>query len=346
MTLQFDGLKLNQAQASGKSRDALMEHEGVKQARFNDETSRKWYGSFYDQRTFRVHILGLGDVGGSLATALRTLNPDCLSAIGLYDLNPKSIQRYEHELNQIHGYQHKNVPVIALKEKDLFACDVLLFTASVGVPEVGSKVEDVRMVQFKQNAHLIERVALKAKAANFEGVFGVVSDPVDLLCRVVQEVTQWPPVRIKGFGLGVMHARARYYAAQAPDLYDLTKVSVFGPHGRDLVVFNAMDHTFDEDLSLTLKEKVVTANLAVRDLGYKPYIAPAISSAAFPLIAWLSGEWHHATVPFGTVYLGTYQQWQEDGIEMEHLPQDDKMVGWLEATMTQLGVLYASRDTE
>lgn len=62
-----------------------------------------------------------------------------------------------------------------------------------------------------------------ARDKDFKGVFAVVSDPVDLLCKAVYDISNKNdmgafdydgllPEQIEGFGLGVMYARAKYFA--------------------------------------------------------------------------------------------------------------------------------------
>lgn len=49
----------------------------------------------------RVHLLAVGDVGGTLLTALKLLGGDCISAIGICDLNEKTVARWRAEMGQI-----------------------------------------------------------------------------------------------------------------------------------------------------------------------------------------------------------------------------------------------------
>ena len=46
-----------------------------------------------------------------------------------------------------------------------------------------SYLQDVRMVQYEANKGIISVFAKKARNAQFDGLFAVVSDPVDPLCR-------------------------------------------------------------------------------------------------------------------------------------------------------------------
>ena len=96
-----------------------------------------------------------------------------------------------------------------------------------------------------------------------------------------------------------MHGRACYYARKDPRfVHYLTEGRAFGPHGADLVIADSLEN-YDDVLSQELTDLVVHANVAVRNLGYKPYIAPALSSSALSIILTLRGQWH-----YGSVYLG------------------------------------------
>lgn len=109
----------------------------------------------------------------------------------------------------------------------LFDCDVFLFAATKSIPAVGSDVRDVRMAQFAANRPLVESFARQAREANFRGLFAVMSDPVDPLCKAAflasnQDASgRWDgrgllAEQIQGFGLGVMNARAAWFAKQDP----------------------------------------------------------------------------------------------------------------------------------
>ena len=130
------------------------------------------------------------------------------------------------------------------------------------------------MAQYGLNRELVSIYARMARDRRYRGLFCVVSDPVDPLCRAVLRESGLSPAQVRGFGLGVMHAR------------DLTEGRAFGPHGEDLVLANSVAH-YDDALSRELTEKVAHANLEMRKLGFKPYVAPAFSSGALSLLALL-----------------------------------------------------------
>lgn len=294
-----------------------------------------------------VHLVGLGNVGGTTAMGLKLLGTD-LKQIGIFDYDYNKCLRYEAELNQVlpvrDGEQLPPV-VIPLKE-DMFVCDALLFTAAQAVPEVGAESgQDVRMMQYQANRELLRPYAKRAREEGFCGLFMQISDPVDHLRRAVflmsnqneAGVFDWQgllPEQVRGFGLGVMHARA-IYAAQRIGVRT-GQLRCYGPHGRGLVIANAPDVDYHDDLSRHLTHLAETANLEVRSYGYKPYIAPGLSSAAVSVLRALRGEWHDAAVPFGGVYFGCRSRMTSLGAEQQREAIHPELLERLEESDRQL----------
>lgn len=261
---------------------------------------------------YRVNVLGLGDVGGMMLSAMRLLGGQTISEIGIFDLDSNKMQRWLYELNQIRTIDRSGFPPVkSTTFEEIFDCDAFVFTASSAIPEVGSEVKDVRMYQLEANARIIKIYAEKAAAVGFKGQFIVVSDPVDLLCKAVLDYGDGNlrPEQIKGFGLGVMHARASYYADEIGLSTYQQEGRVFGPHGQHLIVADSIAE-YNEEQSLQLTDLTIKANLAVREVGYKPFIAPALSSAALSILAYLEGKPHHSTVYVEGTFFGCRNQAQ------------------------------------
>jgi malate/lactate dehydrogenase len=276
------------------------------------------------KKKYKVHVLGLGDVGGMMLSGLRLTAGDVIDEIGIFDLDDQKVKRYIYELNQIKSLAKAEWPQVKAVEQDkLFDCDVFVFTASSRIPEVGSGVKDVRMYQYEANKKIIKIFSEQASEANFQGLFVVVSDPVDLLCRAVLDQSNLRPEQIKGFGLGVMHARACYYSESCDCESYEEKGRAFGPHGQHLIVANDLEN-YDEGKSLILTEKTIKANLDVRKVGYKPFIAPALSSAALSIADCLRGQPHHSTVYINDVYFGCRNEKVADNlyaVEKHFMPE-------------------------
>ncbi len=294
----------------------------------------------------KATLVGLGDVGGTVLTGLKLLGRE-LSEIQIFDYNEAQCRRYALELNQVLPLS-PDAPmprVTVCREDQLFDCDLFLFTASRGVPPVGAQVADVRMAQYEANRAMAAAYARRARAAHFAGLFCQISDPVDLLARAVYLESNrgeaghydWQgllPEQVQGFGLGVMAARARYYAGTL-DL-DPEQVEVFGPHGQGLVAANRVDDGFDPALSDQLTVLAREANLRVRDLGFKPYIAPGLSSAAISILQLIRGEYHYGAVPLGGAYFGCRSRFTAQGLETYREPLHPELMERLEKAYEEL----------
>ena len=297
----------------------------------------------------RVNLLAVGDVGSTLLTALKLLGGDCIERIGIYDLNQKAVARWVAEMEQVSWpWDYDALPAVeAVSQEDVFQCDVFVFAATRGIPPVGGEVRDVRMAQFSANRPLVEQFARQARQDGFRGLFAVLSDPVDPLCKAAYlasnegENGAWDgqglfAEQIQGFGLGVMNARAAYFAKQ--DLRFRSFLSdgrSYGPHGEGLVIANSLSH-YDDTLSRELTGLVTTANLRLRELGFKPYVAPAISSGAMQLLLTLRRSWHCSSVALGGVWFGVRNRLSAAGLEIETTSLPDELFRRLEEAQVLL----------
>ncbi|MBQ3510081.1 MAG: lactate dehydrogenase [Peptococcaceae bacterium] len=302
-----------------------------------------------DSEKKTVHILAMGDVGGTLLIGMALMGGDCVKEIGIYDFNENLCHRWEHEINQISfPWDYERMPKVkVLKQEELFQCDVFVFCASKSIPPVGSEVQDVRMAQLEANSAIISQYGKMARDAGFKGLFAVVSDPVDPLCQRVWAASNrnengifdgrgLRPEQIQGYGLGVMNSRAAYYAKQDKRFSRfLTEGRAYGPHGQRLVIADSVDN-YNHELSMELTKKTVEANLEVRALGYKPYIAPAISSAAISILLTIRGQWHYSSNYLGGIFMGAKNRSTAYGVELEHLALPDALLERLQAVVDDL----------
>ena len=298
----------------------------------------------------RVNILAIGDVGSTLLTGLKLLGGDVIGSIGICDLSDQITARWEFEMGQISlPWEYDAFPEVhVVRPEELFDCDVFVFVASRGIPPVGSQVKDVRMYQFENNAKIVKQYARMAREQGFHWLWCAVSDPVDPLAKTAylesnrDENGAWDgrglrPEQVQGFGLGVMNARAAYFAKRDSRFASfLTGGRSFGPHGTGLTIANSIEH-YDEELSQELTHLTVTANLKMREIGFKPYVAPALSSGALSLLLTLRGEWHCGSVFLDGVYMGVKNRYTPAGIETELLPRiPDPLFGHIRAAAEHL----------
>lgn len=300
-------------------------------------------------KCWRINVIGLGDVGGILSAGLMLLGCDSISRLGLYDRDINKTKRWHMECGQIiPPLSGQCTPdVIELNDDNLFDCDMFVFCVSRGVPEVGSKTADVRMAQFVGNSEIIKTYAKAARSRHFKGIFAVVSDPVDLLSKVVflesnkNENNEFDfmglsPEQVRGYGLGVMNARAVFYAKQRKETaHYTTEGRAFGPHGDGLIIADSIEN-YDEELSLSLTEKARNSNIEVRSTGFKPYIAPALSSGSLSIIATITGKWNYSATFMGGIYMGAKNRLLRTGTEIETLNLQDPLLKRIQNTSQKL----------
>ena len=283
-----------------------------------------------------LQLAGLGDVGGALLTGLVLLGGGLIEQIGVYDPDQRRVARYEYEMNQILPVSRSAPRVVALEKEHLFdACDGFLFAASAGVPPIGSGVKDVRMAQYEKNRSILRPYADLAVQKGYAGLFFQISDPVDRLCLTAAGAG-FDADRIIGCGLGVMLARANYCARRRGIADFLAHGRVYGPHGNGLVVANDPGDGYDDALSRALTKEALAVNLAVRETGFKPYIAPGLSSGCITVLRALTGEWFDGAVHIDGTFFGCRARLAATGIEREALPEHPPLRRRIENTLHML----------
>lgn len=284
----------------------------------------------------RVALIGAGDVGVMMCVGLMLYGRDMLDEIMIYAPEEASRLRLDHELHQIRSVSVTFPSVRLIEPTELAQADMVFFVASRSVPDVGEKIEDVRLYQFRSNWGILKGYVRQLEQQGYEGLYGIVSDPVDFLGTKCIRTLGLDPLRVIGFGQGVMAARARYYGGE--------DVHMFGPHGRGLYVANH-PIKYDPVASEQLTEKTLQENLLIRSFGFKPFIAPALSSAAISFIDLISGRDHYASYFLGSMLWGERYRVTEQGLllkKLEHAGLRDKIA----SVYKELVQLYEQSDPQ
>lgn len=301
-------------------------------------------------KSWRINIVALGDVGRTLAIGLRLLGSNSIKNIGAFDFDKTKVDRLLYEGNQVFSNFDDRIypPIIPVEQDDLFNCDMFVFCASKFIPPIEVINADVRMVQFEKNSEIIKSYAKMAREKSFKGTFAVVSDPVDLLCKKaylesntdengISDQNGLAAHQIHGYGLGVMNARANFYSQRNFNISNFdTEGRAFGPHGKGLIIANSITN-YDHDLSCQLTDLTQNANLEIRKLGFKPYIAPALSSGALSIINTINQQWHYSAIFFDGSFIGTKNRLLETGLEWETYNFPTILYSRLEETHKYLG---------
>ena len=178
-------------------------------------------------------------------------------------------------------------------------------------------------------------------------MFAIVSDPVEELCQAAYLMSNTDengeldykgmlPEQVQGFGLGVMYSRALYYAEKDHKADDFrANGRVYGVHGKGLVVVDNI-HNYDEEKSEELTDLTINSKTMVRELGFKPYIAPALSSGALPIISRIAGKYSYNSIYIDGVYIGMKNRALPIGIEVDRIAMSEKLFAKIKETHNRL----------
>lgn len=181
----------------------------------------------------RVGIIGMGYVGASVA--ISTLSAGVASELLLADIDQARAQG--EALDLAHGapfYPAARVRVAAVDE--LRDCDAVVIAAGRG----GGPTES-RLALADNNAAVMRD--LGSRLAGMRGLVIVVTNPVDVLTRLMQDVSGLPPERVLGTGTLLDTARLRHVLGRELEV-DARSVhaQVVGEHGDSEVVLWSSAH--------------------------------------------------------------------------------------------------------
>lgn len=255
-------------------------------------------------RDFTVGISGLGRVGGLAASALAAAdaNRTRIGTLLLHDCDAGNLERMVAELGSVASWRGSSplprIEAVGLPEM-MRRCDAFLFAAACAVPPLGTSGE-VRLTQFEPNRAALRGALDAACGADYAGLFLVVSDPVEVLAQTAFHDSNAPagtwlgtglaPERVGGLALGVMWGRAMAEAEARGQGARVARTGApYGPHSAEVLIF---DDPADPDPALcqAMTRMARTGNYRVRDLGFLPYIGPALSSIVLTLPELLGGK--------------------------------------------------------
>lgn len=150
----------------------------------------------------KVVVIGTGLVGTSYAYAL--LNQGVVNEIVLIDLDQAKADGEARDLN--HGMAFGNP--MRIKAGDYEEChnaDLVVITAGAN-----QKTGETRLDLVAKNAKIFKGIIRKVMDVDFQGIFLVATNPVDILSHLTKEISGLPKERVIGSGTILDTARFRY----------------------------------------------------------------------------------------------------------------------------------------
>ena len=151
----------------------------------------------------KIVLIGTGMVGMSYAYAL--LNQNLCDELVLIDINKKRAEGEAMDLNHGVAFSGGNMEIYAGEYTDCCNADLVVLTA--GLPQ---KEGQNRLDLLKENRKIFETILQSVLEHGFHGIFLVATNPVDIMTRIVYEISDFPPEKVIGTGTALDTARLRY----------------------------------------------------------------------------------------------------------------------------------------
>ena len=151
----------------------------------------------------KIVLIGTGIVGMIYAYAL--LNQNLCDELVLIDINKKRAEGEAMDLNHGVAFSGGNMEIYAGEYTDCCNADLVVLTA--GLPQ---KEGQNRLDLLKENRKIFETILQSVLENGFHGIFLVATNPVDIMTRIVYEISDFPPEKVIGTGTALDTARLRY----------------------------------------------------------------------------------------------------------------------------------------
>ena len=151
----------------------------------------------------KIVLIGTRMVGMSYAYAL--LNQNLCDELVLIDINKKRAEGEAMDLNHGVAFSGGNMEIYAGEYTDCCNADLVVLTA--GLPQ---KEGQNRLDLLKENRKIFETILQSVLENGFHGIFLVATNPVDIMTRIVYEISDFPPEKVIGTGTALDTARLRY----------------------------------------------------------------------------------------------------------------------------------------
>ncbi|MBR2998229.1 L-lactate dehydrogenase [Candidatus Saccharibacteria bacterium] len=151
----------------------------------------------------KIMIVGTGNVGASIAFALINQRT-AVNEIVLTDIIAKDAEGEAMDLRDALAVAPSYVKISNGTYKDAKDCDVVVITAGAA-----QKPGETRMDLLKKNVNILQGMVEQIMASGFNGIFLVVTNPMDVLTYFTMKFSGLPAEKVIGSGTVLDSARLR-----------------------------------------------------------------------------------------------------------------------------------------
>lgn len=174
----------------------------------------------------KVVIIGTGNVGST--TAYSIINQGLCEEVVLIDVNKEKALGEALDMQQSVFFMNRNISVRAGEYSECGDADIVVITASAPMPKDSTN----RLEMLMPSINIMKSIVSSVMASGFNGIFIVVSNPVDIMTYLVWRLSRLPACQVIGSGTALDTARL---CCALGEMYDLDAKSVeafiLGEHG-------------------------------------------------------------------------------------------------------------------
>jgi malate dehydrogenase len=178
----------------------------------------------------RVGIVGVGNVGATLAFTLATKN--ICSSLLLKDVRQNIVQAMALDISQAtNAAKSKTVVQASINDEDFNNCDIVVITAGIA-RKPGMSRDDLLLT----NAKIMTSVINSITKYNPNAIIIIVSNPLDAMVYTALKASNWPRNKIIGMAGILDSARMSHFIFEKVGYgQGQIEASVMGGHGDDMV---------------------------------------------------------------------------------------------------------------
>lgn len=173
----------------------------------------------------KIVLIGAGDVGSAYAYAL--VNQGLCDHLAIIDINERKTWGHVQDLNHAVPWAGHSIQVTVGTYED--CADAAMVVNCAGVAQ---KPGETRLDLVGRNVKIFEDIVGKVMATEFNGIFVVATNPVDILSYATWKLSGLPSNQVIGSGTILDTARYRYSLGRYFDLAPSSvHAYVVGEHG-------------------------------------------------------------------------------------------------------------------
>lgn len=210
-------------------------------------------------------IVGTGNVGASIAYALLNQRTPVKEII-LTDLDRADADGEVMDLSDALAVSPSFLKLRAGDYQDAKDCDLCIITAGAN-----QKPGETRTDLVQKNAAILKSIVEPVRRSGFNGIFLIVSNPVDTLTYLAQQISGLPHERVIGSGTVLDSARLRFRLAEQLGVHPKSVHAYqIGEHGDSEFTFWSAATMGGEKITRLIPERDrVATETFVRDKAYQ-----------------------------------------------------------------------------